>query len=379
MKIVVFGLSITSSWGNGHATTFRALLRALNERGHDIIFFEKDVEWYASNRDLPVPDFCHVRLYEHWADMLPQVRSELSDADVAMVGSYFPDGLLAMEEMRQSRVRVKTYYDIDTPITISMLRERGETDYLRASQIAGLDVYFSFTGGPMLAEIEERFGARRAVPLYCSVDPERYFPRKLAKRFTCEMSYMGTYAPDRQPKLESMLFETARQMPEQKFLVAGPQYPKAVRWPQNVRRIRHLNPRWHPHLYSSSRLTLNITRRDMVMAGYSPSVRLFEAAACGATIVSDAWPGLESFFLPGREILVCSDPAEITHWLRNTNHTDLRHIGEQARERVLSQHTNLHRAEQFESAVSKATTGKPNLKAWPSHAEVSGAIRELVR
>ncbi|HVP64532.1 MAG TPA: glycosyltransferase [candidate division Zixibacteria bacterium] len=380
MKMVVFGLSITSSWGNGHATTFRALLRALHERGHDIVFFEKDVEWYASNRDLPVPGFCQVRLYERWSDVLPQVRNELEDADVAMVGSYFPDGLLAMEEMRNSRVRVKTYYDIDTPITVSTLRERGETEYLRASQISGLDVYFSFTGGPMLTEIEERFGARRAVPLYCSVDPDRYFPRKPAKRFVCEMSYMGTYAPDRQPKLEQMLFETARQMPERKFLVAGPQYPKSVRWPQNVRRIRHLNPRWHPHLYSSSRLTLNITRRDMVMAGYSPSVRLFEAAACGATIVSDAWPGLESFFLPGREILVCSDPVEIMHWIHNTSSQELRGIGEQARRRVLAEHTNRHRAEQFETAVSSATQGQQKeIKAWPSHAHLSSAIRELVR
>ena len=380
MKIVVFGLSITSSWGNGHATTFRALLRALNERGHDIVFFEKDVEWYASNRDLPVPGFCKVRLYERWTEVLPRVRAELSDADVAMVGSYFPDGMAAMEEMQQSRARVKTCYDIDTPITVSMLREHRETGYWRASQIAGLDVYFSFTGGPMLEEIEERFGARRAVPLYCSVDPERYFPRKLAKRFTCEMSYMGTYAPDRQPKLEQMLLETARQMPEQRFLVAGPQYPKAVRWPQNVRRIRHLNPRWHPHLYSSSRLTLNITRRDMVMAGYSPSVRLFEAAACGATIVSDPWPGLETFFLPGREILVCSDPAEIIHWLHSASPAELHCIGERARERVLNEHTNRHRAEQFEAAVSDATSGKSkDIKAWPSHEVVSSAIRELVR
>jgi spore maturation protein CgeB len=232
----------------------------------------------------------------------------------------------------------------------------------------------------MLAEIEERFGARRALPLYCSVDPERYFPRKPAKRFTCEMSYMGTYAPDRQPKLEQMLFEAARQMPERRFLVAGPQYPKSVVWPVNVKRIRHLNPRWHPHLYSSSRLTLNITRRDMVMAGYSPSVRLFEAAACGATIVSDPWPGLETFFLPGREILVGSNPAEIMHWIRDTGPAELRGIGEQARTRVLGEHTNRHRAEQFEAAVSDATAGKrPNIGAWPSHADASSAIRELVR
>ncbi len=174
VKIVIFGLSITSSWGNGHATTFRALARALHARGHRIVFFEKDVEWYASNRDLPEPGFCELKLYTRWTDVLPVVRRELASADVAMVGSYFPDGIAAMDAMLDSKASVRTFYDIDTPITVAALRERGATDYLRADQLPALDVYFSFTGGPMLAELESRFGVRRAAPLYCSFDPERY-------------------------------------------------------------------------------------------------------------------------------------------------------------------------------------------------------------
>ncbi len=353
MKIVIFGLSITSSWGNGHATTFRALARALHARGHRIVFFEKNQEWYESNRDLPEPDFCSLKLYEEWSAIIPEVRRELSDTDVAMVGSYFPDGVLAIGEVFDSPSRVKTFYDIDTPITISKLRE-GNTGYLRVEQVTGFDVYFSFTGGPMLREIEERFHAPMAVPLYCSFDPEKYHAFPISKRYACDLSYMGTYAPDRQPKIDELLCEPARALPDCNFIVAGPQYPRAVKWPKNVRHINHLNPRWHPHFYSSSRFTLNVTRRDMVQAGYSPSVRLFEAAACGAAIVSDNWPGLDSFFTPGREILLPTSSADVVRYLCDISDAEVSRMGRAAQQRVLAEHTSDIRAEQFENAVESA-------------------------
>jgi spore maturation protein CgeB len=353
MKIVIFGLSITSSWGNGHATTFRALCQALHARGHRIVFFEKNVEWYESNRDLPEPPFCTVRLYEDWQAILPAVRSELRDADVAVLGSYFPDGIAAAQEAFDSPAQVRTYYDIDTPITVAALREKGETEYLKASQIPGFDLYFSFTGGPMLQELESRFGAQRAVPLYCSFDPEEYRRFGVNQRFACEMSYMGTYAPDRQPKVDDLLCKPALMLPARKFLVAGPQYPKAIRWPANVKRIMHLNPRWHARFYSSSRFTLNVTRRDMVLAGYSPSVRLFEAAACGAAIVSDNWPGLDSFFQPGREILLPADSRDVLHYITDLTDGEVEHIGAAAQARVLAEHTSQRRAQQFEDEIAR--------------------------
>ena len=354
MKIVICGLAITSSWGNGHATTFRALARALHGRGHEIVFFERNVEWYASNRDLPDPNFCRVELYRDWSDVAAKLRREFSVADVAMVGSYFPDGIQAIREMLDSNVPVKTFYDIDTPITVAKLHENGRTEYLLADQIAGLDVYFSFTGGPMLREIERRFGARLARPLYCSFDPDRYHRYPVAKRFACDLSYMGTYAPDRQPKLEELLCEPAKRLPDLRFLVAGPQYPRSVKWPKGVRRILHLNPRWHPHFYSSSRITLNVTRRDMVQAGYSPSVRLFEAAACGAAIASDNWPGLESFFTPGKEILLPTSADDIVRYLCDLSDLELHQIGRAAMDRVLSEHTSQIRALEFEQTVERA-------------------------
>lgn len=355
MKIVIFGLSITSAWGNGHATTFRALVRELATRGHRVVFFEKDVVWYRENRDLPQPGYCELALYSDWKEIAGRAKKELGDADVAVVGSYFPDGYQAIETVAASPVPVKTFYDIDTPITIARLRAEGKTDYLRADQVKHFDLYFSFTGGPILGEIEQRFAAARAVPLYCSFDPERYY-RRPTKRYACDLSYMGTYAPDRQPKLDEFLIETARRMPEDRFIVAGPQYPRSIGWPANIRRVTHLNPRWHPHFYSSSRLTLNVTRADMIAAGWSPSVRLFEAAACGATIVSDTWPGLESFFAPGKEILLPQGTGDVVTYLREWNDAELRRIGEAAQQRVLDEHTAARRATQFEQAVESSAS-----------------------
>jgi spore maturation protein CgeB len=358
MRIVIFGLAITSSWGNGHATTYRALGRALHARGHRITFFERNVEWYASNRDLPQPDFCQVHLYDDWAATLPLVRRALNDADVAMVGSYFPDGIAAIEESLQSRASIKAFYDIDTPVTLAELRRHGRTDYLLAEQVRNLDLYLSFTGGTALQELQQQFGARRPLALYCSVDPCVYRRVPHDARLACALSYMGTYAPDRQPKLQELLCAPAQALTEEKFIVAGPMYPDAVRWPRNVEHIAHLEPKYHPCLYSSSHLVLNLTRREMARVGHAPSVRLFEAAACGAAIVSDNWPGLDELFCPGQEILLATSAENVIRYLQLSDR-ELRSIGEAAQARILAEHSNDRRARQFEEMVQSAAVRRP--------------------
>src|SRR5947209_9659746 len=355
MKLTIFGLSITSSWGNGHATTFRALCQALARRGHRIVFFERNLEWYQNNRNLPHPPYCEVKLFEDWKAVLPEVRAELRDSDVAMVGSYFPDGIAALEEMLSSNVPVNTFYDIDTPITVKSLKETGRTEYLHKSHMPGLDVYFSFTGGPMLQELELSLGAPFAVPLYCSVDPEKYCELPINPEFECDLSYLGKYHPHRQPKIQELLCAPAQRLAERKFIVAGPQYPESIEWPANVQRIIHLNPRHHAEFYCSSRMTLNVTHRDMVMAGYSTSVWLFEAAACTASIVSDNWPGLHEFFTPGQEILIPTSADDVVRYISDYDDSELRRIGRAARERVLTSHTSEVRAREFEQAVEIAS------------------------
>ncbi len=352
MKIVVFGLTITSSWGNGHATTYRSLLKALACRRHRVTFIEKDVEWYRSNRDLPKPDFCTVQLYESWERESNALLAESADADVIVVGSYFPDAIAATEALLGIARCPVLFYDIDTPITLQQLRTRGSTDYLTAALIPHYATYLSFTGGPALRELEEVFDARRAIAFYCSVDPELYRPVPARAEFACDLSYLGTYAADRQPKLMRLLDDAAALVPQQSFVVAGPQYPEAVAWQKNVQRLVHVPPRDHPAFYCSSRFTLNVTRDDMVAAGYSPSVRLFEASACGAAILSDDWPGLAEFLTPGEEILLPKDAAEVSRIVSGMDDGERERMGQRARARVLDAHSSEHRAVQFEQIVS---------------------------
>jgi spore maturation protein CgeB len=353
MKLVVYGLTITSSWGNGHGTTYRSLIKALAARGHRVHFVEKDVEWYRNNRDMPEPEFCSVALYDDWAQDSKRLRALARGADAIVVGSYFPDAVQATRELLEDGHETILFYDIDTPITIARLRADGHADYLDPDLIPHYAAYLSFTGGPMLREIESRFGSPWAVPFYCSVDADAYRPTPVRSEFACDLSYLGTYAKDRQPKLESYLNSAARLLPERKFVVAGPQYPPGIEWPRNVDRIIHLSPREHPAFYSSSRFTLNLTRDDMVAAGYSPSVRLFEASACGAAIISDSWPGLEEFLAPGEEVLLPTDANEVVQILREVPEQERVRMGRRARQRILDQHTSAHRAEQFESVVAQ--------------------------
>ena len=353
MKLVVYGLTVTSSWGNGHATTYRSLFKALARRGHTIHFIEKDVEWYRSNRDLPEPPFCNVHLYESWGDDSAPLLALSHDADAVVIGSYFPDAIAATCALAEEQRCPLLFYDIDTPITMSQLRARGASEYLEAALIPQYGAYLSFTGGPTLHELEQRFGAQRAIGFYCSVDPDMYHPTPVRDEFRCDLSYLGTYAADRQPKLMRLLNTTATQSPQHTFIVAGPQYPAGTAWASNVRRIIHLSPPEHPSFYSSSRFTLNLTREDMVAAGYSPSVRLFEASACGAAILSDAWTGLGEFLTPGEEILLPHSPEDVLRMLRDFSDAERTQLGKRARERILAEHTSEHRAAQFEDIVSQ--------------------------
>lgn len=218
MKLVVLGLSLSSSWGNGHATTFRALLKAFAARGHDVLFLERDVPWYRNQRDVTAPDYCRLEFYRS-VEELARWRPEIRDADAVMVGSYVPDGVDVGRLVQTTARGVTAFYDIDTPVTLAKL-ERGEFDYVSPELIAGHDLYLSFTGGPTLDRIERQFGSPRARALYCSVDPEAYPPLNVQKKW--DLTYLGTYSDDRQPTLEKLLIEPARRLPHLRFCRRGP-------------------------------------------------------------------------------------------------------------------------------------------------------------
>lgn len=349
--LVVIGLTLSSSWGNGHATTWRALLRALAGRGARITFLERDVPWYRAHRDLPDPDFARLELYRDVADLQARFGHAVRDADAVLVGSYVPDGVAVIDWARDRVRGVFAFYDIDTPVTLAGLA-KGEEPYLAARQIALFDVYLSFTGGPTLDHLRTRYRARRARALYCTVDAERYRPQPGRAR-PWRMGYLGTYSDDRQLALERLLLEPARRMPEARFVVAGPQYPDSIAWPGNVERIEHCPPAEHPDFYAGQDFTLNVTRADMVAAGWSPSVRLFEAAACGTPIISDRWPGLAELFPDGEAILIADTGEQVLDYL-SLPEARRRAIAGRAREIVLTRHRAEVRAEELEQALREA-------------------------
>ena len=352
MKLVVLGLSLSSSWGNGHATTFRALLKAFAGRGHEVLFLERDVPWYAPHRDLADPDWCRLALYRD-TDELHRWAGEIGGADAVIVGSYVPDGVAVGRFVQRTATGAVAFYDIDTPVTLAKL-ERGDHEYLEPALIPGFDLYLSFTGGPTLAHIERQYGSPAARALYCSVDADAYRPTGAAKRW--DLSYLGTYSDDRQPTLTRLLIDTARAAPDKSFVVAGPQYPASIDWPANVERIDHLPPAEHAAFYSASRWTLNVTRADMIARGWSPSVRLFEAAACATPIVSDRWDGLSDLLAPDREIMLADTSADV---LAAFDRPDAVTLGEAGRARVLRQHTAAHRAAELDDHLTTAVAARP--------------------
>jgi len=354
LNIAIFGLSLTSSWGNGHATTYRALIKALAARGHRVTFLERDRPWYRKNCDLQNWPYCRIEIYDSLKSLSQRHRTLVQDADVVVLGSFVPDGAIVGDWITSTARGITAFYDIDTPVTLSRL-ERGGAEYIDAALIPRFGLYLSFTGGPILQLIEDLYGSPRARTLYCAVDPDTHAPLKREVKWS--LGYMGTYSVDRQAVLERLLFAPARLLPDHKFVVVGAQYPKDINWPANVDHFEHLPPASHSEFYCSQRFTLNATRADMAAAGYSPSVRLFEAAACGVPVISDRWPGLEHFFTPGENILTADSSADVHRLISEMPDASRRALGAAARARVLQSHTAEHRAIEFERYVAEANAG----------------------
>jgi spore maturation protein CgeB len=343
LDIVILGLSITSSWGNGHATTYRSLVKELTASGHKVLFLERDMPWYADNRDMPSPPYGETILYNSTTELKEKYSGEIKNADLVIVGSYVPDGIAVGEWATSINPRT-AFYDIDTPITLMKLKEKSY-EYITPELISLYKMYLSFTGGPVLKHLEDFYGSPMARPLYCSVDTSIYYPEK--EEIIYDMGYLGTYSDDRQPVLDTLMLKAAEELPEKRFVVAGPMYPENIKWPDNLERIYHLPPGEHRKFYNSQRYTLNVTRAEMVKAGYSPSVRLFEAAASGVPIISDYWKGLEDFFVPGKEILISTSPGETIRCLREISEKERLEIAKRAGDKILSRHTAAKRAEEL--------------------------------
>ncbi len=346
MKFVVFGLSISSAWGNGHATLLRGLFRELYGMGHEVHFFEKNTPYYASHRDAGEFRFVNLHLYSEWDGVREKAARLLTTADAAIVTSYCPDGAEASGMVLSANVPRSIFYDMDTPVTLSRL-ERGETvPYLPIEGLTGFDLVLSYTGGRVLEALQSKLGARRTATLYGWVDPEAYHEVVSRAEFESNLSYLGTYSADREATFKTFLLEPARSIANRQFTVGGAMYSQRQLWPNNIRYFEHVAPADHCAFYSSSYLTLNITRGSMAAMGYCPSGRLFEAAACGTAVLSDWWVGLDTFFKPAEEILIAESTSDAISAI-TSDQGELKAIANRARERALACHTARIRAERL--------------------------------
>lgn len=354
MKLVVFGLTMSSSWGNGHATLWRGLCRSLVRRGHDVVFFERDVPYYAAHRDLAYMPGVRLVLYGDWDAARAEMRQELVNADAAMVTSYCPDGIAATDVVGECP-GLKLFYDLDTPVTLDLVKGGRTPSYIGPRGLRDFDLVLSFTGGRALDELRGELGARQVAPLYGHVDPDAHRPAPPMPQYQADLSYLGTYAADRQSALEELFVEPARRAAHRRFVIGGAQYPESFPWASNIYFVRHLPPAEHPSFFSSSALTLNVTRRAMAEMGFCPSGRLFEAAACGVPILTDSWDGLDSFFSPDEEILITRSTDDTLAALDRPRE-ELARIAAAARERTLSEHTADRRALDLETALDGVTS-----------------------
>ena len=350
MKLAIFGLTLSSSWGNGHATLWRGLGKALARFGHEFIFFERDVPCYANSRDwssLP-SSFgpSKLVLYSDWAAIEPRVRRELASCDTAIVSSYCFDAQAATDAILDAQHPLAVFYDLDTPVTLDALRAGKQVPYIPWRGLGDFDLVLSYTGGAALEALRSDLCAHHVRALYGHVDPDVHQPVDPVARYRAVLSWLGTYSADRHAVLEELFVAPARLRPNQKFLIGGAHYPEHFPWSNNVHFVHHLPPQEHAAFFSSSRLTLNVTREPMARMGWCPSGRLFEAAACGAAVLSDEWCGLDDFYTPGEQVLVARSSTDTLAAL-DLSDERLRAIGRAARERTLNEHTSVHRAKQL--------------------------------
>jgi spore maturation protein CgeB len=345
LKIVILGPSLDTP-GNDDAGIYRGLLRELTQRGHDVLFLERGTGTVTSPHRSPKPGHGRTEFFSDVKELKDRFAATVRDADFTMVGSPVDDGAAIGEWITHTAQGATAFYDTDLPATMKDLL-RGAADSISAELIRRFSLYLSSTGGPLLDYVEKHYGLPMARPLYRSVDATLYFPEP--RELEWDLGYAGGYSEERQILLHRLLLEPAQRWNEGHFVVAGPGYPRSIRWPKNVKRIPQFPAGKRRAFYNSLRFALNVTPPGEIAIGFSPDARLFEAAACGTPVISDFWPGLHMFFKPDEEILISHSSDETLVYLEEIPELDRRRMGYRARERVLAGHTTRHRAAELEN------------------------------
>ena len=357
MKLVLFGSSLVSAYWNGAATYYRGICKAMHARGHEIVFVEPDLYERQAHRDLLTnPPYAEVRVCADWDDLareLEQAHGADLVAKCSGVGGWDMELATGVLQARRSGSLV-AFWDVDAPQTLaSAFAEPPGVDGTFRALIPQYDLILLYGGGPPVQAAYAQLGAPRAYLVYNAVDPDEYYPVDPDPDRQCDLLFMGNRMPDREQRVHDLFFRAAELAPEQRFVLGGNGWGDCD-LPANVRYVGHVPTGEHRAWNCSARLVLNINRADMAATGYSPPTRVFEAAGCGACVLTDAWQGIETFFAPGAEILVARSAHDIVELVRSVTAERAQSIGAAAHRRVLADHTYAARAADLEAILLHA-------------------------
>jgi spore maturation protein CgeB len=355
MKIAFFGSSLVSAYWNGACTYYRGIVRALDARGHHVVFYEPDAFDRQAHRDIEDPPWAEVVVYEPRDERaVRELVAAAADADVIVkasgVGVF--DAVLeeAVAELEGPEFRI--FWDVDAPATLGSMEE--DPDHPLRELIPAYDMVFTYGGGQPVIDRYLALGASSCTPIYNALDPETHHPEPPRPELACDLAFLGNRLPDREARVEEFFFRAAKALPTSVLVLGGNGWEDRVAGLGNVRYLGHVAPGDHNAINRSARAVLNVSRESMAANGWSPATRVFEAAGAGACLVSDEWQGIEDFLAPGEEVLVARDGGEVAELVAALEPECARAIGEAALERVLAEHTYDRRAEQVEAILEGA-------------------------
>ncbi|HXF61715.1 MAG TPA: glycosyltransferase [Caldilineaceae bacterium] len=349
MKIAFFGSSLVSAYWNGAATYYRGIIRALADLGHLVTFYEPDAYGRQQHRDMDDPDWARVVVYSAEGENAARAAlEEASAADMIVKTS----GVGVFDELLEAAVldirrpgMIVAFWDVDAPATLDRLHANPADPFRRL--IPRYDLILTYGGGGPVVDAYLSYGARACYPIYNAADPETHHPAPPDPRFMGVCGFLGHRLPDREQRVEEFFLKPAARLPEKRFLLGGNAWEDKP-MPPNVEYLGYVSTNDHNAFNSSLQTVLNINRASMARYGFSPPTRVFEVAAAGGCLITDAWEGIELFLEPGREVLVAADGDAVADYLSWLTPGQARAIGAMARRRILAEHTYRHRAVQVQ-------------------------------
>lgn len=353
LNIAFFGSSLVSAYWNGAATYYRGIIRALDQLGHRVTFYEPDAYDRQKHRDIDDPEWAHVVVYktDDAADVMRALQSA-RHADLLIktsgVGAFDELLELAILELKAPHT-LAAFWDVDAPATLDRVVANPDDPFL--SLIPRYDLILTYGGGDPVVSAYELFGARACVPIYNALDPETHYPAPPDPRFSCDLALLANRLPDREARVEKFFLDVAARLPRKEFVLGGSGWGDK-RLSPNVTYVNHVYTKDHNTFNSTPRAVLNVNRESMARYGFSPPTRIFEAAGAAACLITDHWVGIDMFLEPEREVLVAQDGDEVREHLQSLTAERARKIGVAARNRILGQHTYTHRALQLQEVLN---------------------------